>query len=239
MEPVLPSAAEAIDHDPAEPAGHRDRHLITLPVDAGAWLGFYGLSHWTAPGDGLLPDGCGVSLIVEECLELTCAVFAENGERIDPEPMPDRPPGQGFRILLRGVGQAGTSPGTCPVHGTSLTFRFTYRDGSGVRDVILPLEYGEPVARALSGRHLFFQLRRHPVTSTGLRTEEQDRPTTAPPPGRWVRFCQIRSVAARAPSPWFTGAIAHWSAPDRADLGRLLGRFADDVTAHLTTLEDR
>jgi hypothetical protein len=58
-------------------------------------------------------------------------------------------------------------------------------------------------------------------------------------PGRWVRFCQIRSVALRAPSPWFTGAIAHWSAPDRADRGRLLGRFADDVTAHLTTLEDR
>jgi hypothetical protein len=182
MEPVLPSAAEAIGHDLSEPAGHRGRHLIPLPVDGETWLGFYGLSHWAAPGDGLLPDGCGVSLIVEEGLELTCAVFAENGERIDPEPMPDRPPGQDFRILLRGVGQAGISPGTCPVHGTSLTFRFTYRDGSGARDVILPLEFGEPVARALSGRHLFFQLRRHPVTLTGPHAGEQDRPPTAAPP---------------------------------------------------------
>jgi DNA-binding MarR family transcriptional regulator len=37
---------------------------------------------------------------------------------------------------------------------------------------------------------------------------------------------------------WFTGAIAHWSEQDRGDLGRLLARFADDVTAHLDTLGD-
>ncbi|NUW46145.1 MarR family winged helix-turn-helix transcriptional regulator [Nonomuraea rhodomycinica] len=43
---------------------------------------------------------------------------------------------------------------------------------------------------------------------------------------------------ARTLIGWFTGAIDHWSAQDRADLGRLLARFADDVTAHLATLED-
>ncbi|RJL35674.1 MarR family winged helix-turn-helix transcriptional regulator [Bailinhaonella thermotolerans] len=44
---------------------------------------------------------------------------------------------------------------------------------------------------------------------------------------------------ARTLIGWFTGAIAHWSGPDRADLGRLLARFADDVTAHLATLEEK
>ncbi|MEV7805242.1 MarR family transcriptional regulator [Microbispora sp. NPDC088329] len=43
---------------------------------------------------------------------------------------------------------------------------------------------------------------------------------------------------ARTLIGWFTGAIAHWSEQDREDLGRLLARFADDVTAHLATLED-
>ncbi|MFF3755385.1 MarR family winged helix-turn-helix transcriptional regulator [Streptomyces sp. NPDC002018] len=37
---------------------------------------------------------------------------------------------------------------------------------------------------------------------------------------------------------WFTEAIADWSDQDRGDLGRLLGRLADDVTAHLTRLDD-
>ncbi|NUW35763.1 MarR family transcriptional regulator [Nonomuraea sp. SMC257] len=43
---------------------------------------------------------------------------------------------------------------------------------------------------------------------------------------------------ARTLIGWFTGAISHWSEQDREDLGRLLARFADDVTAHLATLED-
>lgn len=37
---------------------------------------------------------------------------------------------------------------------------------------------------------------------------------------------------------WFTEAIADWSDQDRRDLGRLLGRLADDVTAHLARLDD-
>ncbi|MFI6789608.1 MarR family winged helix-turn-helix transcriptional regulator [Nonomuraea sp. NPDC050383] len=43
---------------------------------------------------------------------------------------------------------------------------------------------------------------------------------------------------ARTLIGWFTGAIAHWPEQDRKDLGRLLARFADDVTAHLATLDD-
>ncbi|MCO1657817.1 MarR family winged helix-turn-helix transcriptional regulator [Pseudonocardia humida] len=43
---------------------------------------------------------------------------------------------------------------------------------------------------------------------------------------------------ARTLIGWFTGAIAHWSDEDREDLGRLLARFADDVTAHLSVLGD-
>jgi DNA-binding MarR family transcriptional regulator len=37
---------------------------------------------------------------------------------------------------------------------------------------------------------------------------------------------------------WFTGALAGWSPEDQQTFGRLLGRFADDVTAHLATLDD-
>ncbi|MEW2546637.1 MarR family transcriptional regulator [Streptomyces sp. NPDC047002] len=38
---------------------------------------------------------------------------------------------------------------------------------------------------------------------------------------------------------WFTEAIADWSEQDRRDLGRLLARLADDVTARLATLDER
>lgn len=37
---------------------------------------------------------------------------------------------------------------------------------------------------------------------------------------------------------WFAEAIADWTDEDRADLGRLLGRLVDDVTAHLGRLEE-
>ena len=33
---------------------------------------------------------------------------------------------------------------------------------------------------------------------------------------------------------WFNEVIAEWPPQDREDLGRLLGKLADDVTAHLT-----
>ncbi|WP_055549426.1 MarR family winged helix-turn-helix transcriptional regulator [Streptomyces sp. NBRC 110028] len=37
---------------------------------------------------------------------------------------------------------------------------------------------------------------------------------------------------------WFTGALADWPAEDRRDLGRLLGRMVDDLSAHLKLLDD-
>ncbi|UNT00575.1 MarR family transcriptional regulator [Streptomyces tubbatahanensis] len=37
---------------------------------------------------------------------------------------------------------------------------------------------------------------------------------------------------------WFADALAGWPEQDRRDLGRLLGRFTDDLTAHLATLDD-
>lgn len=36
---------------------------------------------------------------------------------------------------------------------------------------------------------------------------------------------------------WFTEVVSGWPEQDRKDLGRLLGRLADDVTAHLARLE--
>ncbi|MGW2327806.1 MarR family winged helix-turn-helix transcriptional regulator [Streptomyces sp. NPDC001700] len=37
---------------------------------------------------------------------------------------------------------------------------------------------------------------------------------------------------------WFTDALAHWPAQDRQDLGRLLGRMVDDLSAHLSATDD-
>ncbi|MCK8676725.1 MarR family winged helix-turn-helix transcriptional regulator [Streptomyces lichenis] len=37
---------------------------------------------------------------------------------------------------------------------------------------------------------------------------------------------------------WFTDTLAHWPDQDRDDLARLLGRFADEVTARLSQEED-
>ncbi|MBB4682850.1 MarR family winged helix-turn-helix transcriptional regulator [Amycolatopsis jiangsuensis] len=36
---------------------------------------------------------------------------------------------------------------------------------------------------------------------------------------------------------WFTDALADWSPEDRSALGRLLGRFADDLSARLSRLD--
>ncbi|MGW7518440.1 MarR family winged helix-turn-helix transcriptional regulator [Streptomyces sp. NPDC054796] len=38
---------------------------------------------------------------------------------------------------------------------------------------------------------------------------------------------------------WFTDALADWPQQDRRDFGRLLGRFADDLTAHLAALDEQ
>lgn len=37
---------------------------------------------------------------------------------------------------------------------------------------------------------------------------------------------------------WFTDALVDWSEEDRRTLGVLLGRFADDLTSHLNTMDD-
>ncbi|WP_405807250.1 MarR family winged helix-turn-helix transcriptional regulator [Streptomyces sp. NBC_01187] len=37
---------------------------------------------------------------------------------------------------------------------------------------------------------------------------------------------------------WFAEALADWPDQDRQDLGRLLGRFADDLSTHLAALAD-
>ena len=36
---------------------------------------------------------------------------------------------------------------------------------------------------------------------------------------------------------WFTDALAGWSTQDRRTFGRLLGRFADDLTVRLASLD--
>ena len=37
---------------------------------------------------------------------------------------------------------------------------------------------------------------------------------------------------------WFAGVLSDWPEQDRQDLGRLLGRFADDIAVHLAAFAD-
>jgi len=39
-------------------------------------------------------------------------------------------------------------------------------------------------------------------------------------------------------SGWFTDALSGWTAKDRSELTRLLGRMVDDLTGHLATLDE-
>ena len=50
-----------------------------------------------------------------------------------------------------------------------------------------------------------------------------------------------RAVAGRylgETSEWFTGALSAWTAKDRSELTRLLGRMVDDLAGHLAALDE-
>jgi DNA-binding MarR family transcriptional regulator len=101
-----------------------------------------------------------------------------------------------------------------------------------------PLRVGEIAKRMqVVGPHVTRQL--HELERRGLVARVAD------PHDQRARLIELTPDGAAAAGRyveavvgWLTEAMAGWSAQDRRTLGRLLVRFADDLAAHLVTLDD-
>jgi hypothetical protein len=172
-----------------EPTSYRGQHMISLPVAPDAWLGFDGLTYWRSAQPDEQQGTCAISLISDEPLDLTCEVFGEDGQPIplwDAFPDPRNPSARSLAFTLKELADPtgpgdGDGPWRVLVSGTSLTFRFNYRDSRNVRDVIVPLDFGQPLVDALNKRRLCFHLRKQPVTSTKLAQDDRRRPEPKTP----------------------------------------------------------
>ncbi|WP_369206273.1 MarR family winged helix-turn-helix transcriptional regulator [Streptomyces sp. PU-14G] len=101
-----------------------------------------------------------------------------------------------------------------------------------------PLRVGEIAARMqVVGPHVTRQV--NELQRRGLIVRVAD------PEDRRARLVEATAEGAAAAERymrtlvgWFADALTGWSDQDRQDLGRLLGRFTDDLTAHLAALDD-
>jgi hypothetical protein len=148
------------------------------------WLTYPGLTYWLDPLGDAQDATCGISLIADAGLELDCRVYAESGAEIrltDASAFPDprNPTARSFILVLHeGHGDPDAKQ---LVFGTSLTFRFNYRDSRNVKDVVLPLEFGEELVTVLNRRRLCFRLSDQPLASTRLPALDRRRPEPKTP----------------------------------------------------------
>lgn len=157
-----------------EPIAYQGQHMIDLPVGDDAWLRFKGISYWLSPtADPTLGGLCWVYLLTEPGLELTCEVCDEAGRRLDLGHGPQGDPTP-LSIALKQLVN-GTDIWQDLVQGTSLTFRLNYRGSVGVKDVVVPVDFGEPVAQALAGRRVYFQVSEQPLAFTSLAVQDRQR----------------------------------------------------------------
>lgn len=101
-----------------------------------------------------------------------------------------------------------------------------------------PLRIGEIAKRMqVVGPHVTRQLQgleRRGLTRRVADPDDQRARLIEPTPeGTEIAGRYLRTVLG-----WFNAAFDEWPAQDRQTFGRLLGRFVDDLTARLTTLED-
>jgi hypothetical protein len=171
------SSTSVITQDLPEPTSYRGQHLISLDVDPAAWLSFNGLSYWLAPtAETTAPEGTfKIYLIGEGEFSLSCAVYDEAGQRLQVGTLSDGPY-QPLQIALTDSGS-----GQELVHGTSLTFRLNYQGSSNVKDVVVPIDFSQPVAQALNKRRLYFRLTEQPLALTKLAAQDRERPTPSTP----------------------------------------------------------
>jgi hypothetical protein len=190
MEPP-PLIATAIESDLPEPTSYRGQHIIALDVDSDAWLTAYGIVYWLTPftASESQEGSCAISLISPSELPLTCAIYAENGDLIsqwDNFPDGSNPEAKSTGITLSELENPAdpsdqNGPRVDVVSGTSLTFRLNYRDSVNVADVVVALQLGEPVSRALNKRRLCFRLSSRPIASTALVEQDRLRPEPKTP----------------------------------------------------------
>lgn len=101
-----------------------------------------------------------------------------------------------------------------------------------------PLRIGEIAARMhVVGPHVTRQVngleRRGLIRRVSDPHDQRARLIELTPNGTSAVDQYMRTVLG-----YLTEVLADWSEQDRQDLGRLLGRFADDVSTHLATLDD-
>ncbi|MEU0282517.1 MarR family winged helix-turn-helix transcriptional regulator [Streptomyces sp. NPDC088147] len=102
-----------------------------------------------------------------------------------------------------------------------------------------PLRIGEIAARMqVAGPHITRQVNELERRGLVLRVTDPDdqraRLIEATPDGAAAAGRYMRTLIG-----WFSDALADWPRQDRQDFGRLLGRFADDLTTHLAALDDQ
>ena len=176
MGTVVPAAAV---QDLPEPTSYRGQHMIDLPVDDDAWLRFQGVSYWLAPTvDPALNGLCWIYLLSDTGQQLTCDIYDETGQKVQVG-YRNEAAGQMPIILLND--QTGPDGIAVPVAGTSLTFRLNYQGSVAVKDVVIPIDFGDPVPQALSGRRLYFSLSDQPLAFTWLTQQDRLRPDTKTP----------------------------------------------------------
>ncbi|MEO3813073.1 hypothetical protein ABGB17_29070 [Sphaerisporangium sp. B11E5] len=165
-----------------EATSYQGRHIIPLDVRQEDFLDHLGISYWFDPVGRARPGYLGVSFYEEEPIGLTCRVYDERGTwhpfTDDVADAEDPKATQRFLLALSSVGPDPDHVNGPPVEfvtGDSLTLRFNYRDSVNVKDVVLRLELGEPVTKALDNRRLCVRLKRRPVTGTDLRAQEEER----------------------------------------------------------------
>jgi hypothetical protein len=103
---------------------------------------------------------------------------------LEDNPDPRRPTARTFLIALReGLPNPSADEPIWKdvVTGTSLRFRLNYRDSREVKDVVVALDFGDPVTLALDRRRLCFRLSEQPVTSAKLREQDARRPEPKTP----------------------------------------------------------
>ncbi|MEW1721005.1 MarR family transcriptional regulator [Streptomyces sp. NPDC093109] len=101
-----------------------------------------------------------------------------------------------------------------------------------------PLRIGEIAARMqVVGPHVTRQVneleRRGLVVRVTDPDDQRARLIEATPDGAKATERYVGTIIG-----WFADALADWPQQDRQDFGRLLGRFADDVTARLVALDN-
>jgi hypothetical protein len=203
--PSTPPTPTAAVQDLPEPTGYRGQHMIDLPIDDDAWLRYKGISYWLAPAvDRNAEAVCWIYLLSERGLELTCDIHDETGQRVQPGSANDGDL-QPLLVSLKQqvqVNPDGTAAWQDAISGTALTFRLNYRGSVAVKDVVVPIDFGQPVARALGGRKLYFKLTEQPLAFTSLAAQDRQRPEDKTPASsipRSSRTFRARPTRPRAP----------------------------------------